>query len=84
MVGEFMDFVRSERRTKVYTIQRMKKLWLHSEWGRPLRVISNMFLRKRFTAYITNSKIENKVSHIKHRGKFIQALERPEAFNSIK
>ena len=49
-----------------------------------MRVFSCEFLRKRSLGYIFGSKIEKKVSHIKHRYKFIKSIEDPAGFTNIK
>ena len=49
-----------------------------------MRIISSEFLRKRSLSYIFGSKIEKKMHHIKHRSKFMKAIENPSEFTNIK
>lgn len=83
-MATFLDHLREEKRLKKYTIERLKSLWTHKEHGKALRIISSEFLRKRSPGYIFGSKIEKKMSHIRHRYKFIHAISRPSEFTSIK
>ena len=41
-------------------------------------------MRKRSLSYIFGSKIEKKMHHIKHRSKFMKAIENPSEFTNIK
>jgi hypothetical protein len=52
----------------------MKSLWTDPKSGKVMRIISCEFLRKRSMGYIFGSKIEKKMSHIRHRYKFIRAI----------
>lgn len=49
-----------------------------------MRIIYAYFLRKHSLLYIYSSKIENKMSHVKHRVKIFKSLEEPEGFSNIK
>jgi hypothetical protein len=49
-----------------------------------MRIISSHFLRRRALGYIYSSKIDNKSSHVRHRGKLLNAIEKPGEFTSIK
>ena len=49
-----------------------------------MRIIYAYFLRKHSLRYIYASKIENKMSHVRHRFRIFTALAQPEAFNNIK
>jgi hypothetical protein len=62
----------------------LKTLWLDPEFGKAMRIISCHFLKKRSLQYIFGSKIEKKAHHIKHRYKFIKAIESPHEFTNIK
>lgn len=83
-MARFIEYVKTEKKTKKYTIERLKSLWLDKENGKAMRIISSHFLRKRSLQYIFGSKIEKKMHHIKHRYKFIKALENPMEFTNIK
>lgn len=76
--------MRGEKKIKKYTIERLKSLWTDHEFGDAMRVFSCEFLRKRSLGYIFGSKIEKKLSHIKHRYKFIKSIEDPAGFTNIK
>ena len=39
-VARFLDYVRTEKKTKRYTIERLKSLWLDRENGKAMRIIS--------------------------------------------
>lgn len=80
----FLDFIRTEKKNKVYTISRFKELWLDETYGKEMRIIYAYFLRKRFLSYLYSSKIENKLGHVKHRFRIFDSLQDPESFNSIK
>jgi hypothetical protein len=83
-MARFLDYIKSEKRTKRYTICRLKSLWLDGENGKAMRIISSHFLRKRSLCYIFGSKIEKKMHHLKHLSRFIEAIEDPSAFTYIK
>ena len=80
----FMEYIRVEKKTKKYTIERLKSLWLDPANGKAMRIISFHFLRKRSLSYIFSSKIEKKMHHIKHRSKFMAAVGDPANFTNIK
>ena len=53
-------------------------------FGRELRVLSNLFLRKHALTYIFSSRVTNQGSHIKYRGRLREALRDPRNFTNIK
>lgn len=56
-MARFIEYVKTEKKTKKYTIDRLKALWLNKENGKAMRIISSHFLRKRSLHYIFGSKI---------------------------
>ena len=67
-------------RDRIRTIADLRSLWMEEEnkYAKPLRILSNFYIRKLNLNHIFNSRVEYHAKHLKHRNKILKALERPE------
>jgi len=66
-----------EKKQSLYTIAELRAWWTDEKFGKPMRMISNLFFRKYSLSYIFNSRITSYGIHIKYRKILWESLNAP-------
>ena len=80
---DFTCMIKREKKT-LNTIEKLRNLWTNETFGKCMRIISNLFLRRSSLKHIFNSRIVNYECHLKHRSSLSKALRNPYEFTCIK
>ena len=74
-----------KRKKNMNKIRDLKELWLpKTKYGREIRTISCVFLRKYGFSWVFNSRITDFQSHLKYRSILLRFISKPESFLTLK
>ena len=72
------------RQTLTQKISDLRDIWAHESYGKVLRMISMHFLRAHSYSWIFNSRLEEKMNHLKYKHRLMEGVTKPKEFLYIK